>query len=41
MKNYDNHGSGNERYFPIGSILVSITGVEVQVLLTHYHIIAF
>ena len=40
-KNYDNHGSGNEIYFPIGSMLASITGVEVQILLTHYHIVAF
>lgn len=29
MKNYDDHGSGNEIYFPIGSILASITDVEV------------
>ena len=40
-KHYDNHGSGYERYFPIGSISASITGVEVQTLLIHYDVVVF
>ena len=40
-KYYDNHSSGNEIYFPIGSISASITGIGFPTLLTHYDIVAF